>query len=348
MKAEEWLREQAETVDLVSGPPDGKDRILSRVRSRSSKRRVLQILAASLEAGVVVLAVIVVVAAIGRANPLPAAFASATAMPSREPAAIQWIDLPGAKFHPAPVSAAPCVPADLTFEPTRQGAYHGLATQQIVVTNTSASACKMVGAPVMSARAKALSKSVDRDNFTNESLVIESGTEAMMLVGAPARCTPKDAEIADTLAISIGSATAIQVRGIYLPLTCGSPVLVLFEDEAAAPSADPLSSLVASWMGPGSTAPGSTVSYVVRLANPTGQNIELAPCPSYTQHANGDDVSETLLLNCADAPIIPAGGFKDFGMQLTLPSDLTSAEIKVGWHLEVANGTTTGSVITLR
>jgi hypothetical protein len=347
MNAEEWLREQAASLPPVAGPPDGKDQILASTRTRTSQRRILRGALATIEAGVVLVAVIAVVATLGRSNVIPAATNSASPIPGASDDATAWINAPGARFQPTSKTAASCAIDDLKFESTQQGAYHGLATQQINVTNTSASPCKM-DPPTMTANAKTLSEPIDTADFANKDIVIDPGSHGVILVGAPAGCMPEESEIADTLTLEIGNGEPAKLAGVYLPLTCGSPVLVLFEAEEALASDDPRSSLVASWTGPNAAAPGSTVSYVIKLANPTGKDIALDPCPSYTQHANGNEVSQTLLLNCTDASLIPAGGSVDYAMQLTLPSDSQSPEIKVGWHLEVASGTTTGSVISLK
>jgi hypothetical protein len=348
MRAEDWLREHSESLTPIPGPPDGAARIVARTQARVFQHRMLRTATGGVEIALVAVAVIAVVSVLGRGTNVPAASASASPTATAETAAIQWINARGAKFNPAPADASPCTRTDLQFEPTHQGAYHGLATQEVIVTNVSSTACKLVGPPDMIASANSLSKAIDAGNFARDRIVIEPRSEVVMTLGAPAGCTSKDDEIADTVSLSIANGSPAELRGVYLPLACGDPAVVSFSQEGSPPSTDPRSSLVATWTGPGTAARGSTISYVIRLTNPTGADIALDPCPSYTQHANGDDVSETLLLNCADAQVIRAGGFEEFAMELTLPSGEGSPEIKVGWHLEVANGTTTGSVIAFK
>jgi hypothetical protein len=348
MNVEDWLREQSQTVPPVSGPPDGKERVLARVRANTPARRALRVALASVEIGVVVLAVGAVVTVLSRGDGTPAASVGTDATMVASAEAVAWIDTPGAPFQSGPSKAVKCGASDLNIEVGRVGAYHGMSTQLITLTNTTEAACQLPGPPPMTAEARSKSEAVDPAQFAQYGVVIGAGSDASILLGAPASCAADPAKTADTLKISIDRGAPTTLHGIYLPLACGDPRVALFESEAVEPDNEPRGDLVASWVGPDSAEPGSTVSYVVRLANPTARDIALDPCPSYTQHANGDEVSQTLLLNCAEAPSIPAGGSIDFAMELTLAPDTGDSVIKVGWHLEVAGGTTTGSDIVLK
>jgi hypothetical protein len=132
------------------------------------------------------------------------------------------------RFEPPSGDDATCLASDLDIESGRVGAYHGHSTQLITLTNVSGEQCELAGAPKMTVQAPSGSKTVDLGRYARQALVIAPQSHATILVGAPAACSPRSDDVADTIQIMINQSST-QLRDLYIPLTCGDPVLLLFE-----------------------------------------------------------------------------------------------------------------------
>lgn len=337
MNIENWLRDQAQHMPAVTPPPGGVDRIRAGIRSRARRQRIAIVAA--------VAAAIATVSATTLLARGPESDLGPADVPQKQ---VPWVDKEGKPFDggqgvwqgwPA------CTSGDIRINVGRQGALNGNATQLLALTNSSTVDCVLRGAPRFTAVAQSGTHPVEAGNFARTEVPLPAGAEARVVVGAPAACEPDPATTAHALNVVIGAGASKTATGVYLPLSCGAPSVMVLETDVQPAPPSPLAALEASWTGPDTAKPGETVQYVVALHNPTGTDIVLKPCPSYTQTAE-DLLTETLLLNCEAVPVIEAGATVDFAMRLTVP-ETQAPEIKVGWHLEVERGATTGTVFSL-
>jgi hypothetical protein len=358
MNAEEWLRQQAPSVSSVAGPPDGKDRVIAAVRSYR-RRRASAALLAGAGAAAVVLGVGVGLPSASDDVLAPATTPKVTqsATSASRPAAA-WINEPGTAYEPPPsppVTGRACTGRDLEIRASRVGAALGSTVQSIILTNSSGSRCVISRVPkmTMTSRSGDVRRSVEGSGREGgETIALAPGAAAYVIVGVvTVECGSAAVDIADRMSLQVTEGEPSRlVRGLGLPLNCSKPSVRGFGTREPAPdmpSEDPSSRLEATWDGPDAAPAGSMMYYVITLTNSTSADISLDPCPSYTQYAH-QKASEPLLLNCADVPVIRAGEKESFAMRLALPTRPKGSFIKVGWHLEVADGTSAGSVISLQ
>ncbi len=354
MNVEEWLRHQARGVSAVPGPPDGKDRIVAAVRAYRRRRA-----GATLLAGAVTAAVVLgITLGLPRASeevlaPASGPEASESDAPRPDSSAAPWINEPGTSYQPPPappITGRACGGRDLEARVGGGGAALGSAIQTIKLINASDSRCVLRGAPPMTAIAQTGAQPVKRGRFGQQPLALGAGAEALLVLSARADCASAAGDIANQMNLQlVEGEPPREAHGIELPVNCGRPSLVAFEPrepEPAPRSDDPLSFLEATWKGPDAAPAGSTMEYVVTLTNPTGADISLDRCPSYTQFAHKSE--ETLLLNCAAVPTIKAGEAESFAVRLALPRSPEPSVIKISWQLEVADGTFTGAEISVK
>ena len=90
------------------------------------------------------------------------------------------------------------------------------------------------------------------------------------------------------------------------------------------------------------TAPaGGSVDYLVRLTNPTAQDVPLDPCPGYLQErlvvstgdATGFNTSQVYRLNCRPTSSVPAGSSVAFRMHAQVPADPPGPSYVLTWRL---------------
>jgi hypothetical protein len=106
---------------------------------------------------------------------------------------------------------------------------------------------------------------------------------------------------------------------------------------------------------------GTTLRYIVTLANHTKAAVRLAPCPSYTETmyvvykvVNGEHrwwpgqprINPSYFLNCDDAPVIAAGRRVRFGMRLQVPP-MPPGLAKFAWVLNTPAQPATGTMLTI-
>ncbi len=92
---------------------------------------------------------------------------------------------------------------------------------------------------------------------------------------------------------------------------------------------------------PATAVAGGSVDWVVRLTNPTAQDVPLDPCPGYLQQrfvqsagdAAGVNASEAYRLDCRPVPVVPAGGSVAFRMRAAVPPDPPGPAYVVSWRL---------------
>jgi hypothetical protein len=83
-------------------------------------------------------------------------------------------------------------------------------------------------------------------------------------------------------------------------------------------------------------APGDAIHFTVTLANASGADISLDPCPTYTMYLVGDTSPHpSWLLNCAAAGgVFEAGESLSFAMTFVVPSGTEPGENTLVWRMQ--------------
>jgi hypothetical protein len=94
---------------------------------------------------------------------------------------------------------------------------------------------------------------------------------------------------------------------------------------------------------------GTTLRFVVTLANPTVNSVRLTPCPRYNEgiYAIGGGVSRWYWLNCERVRSIAAHARVRYAMALPLPADIPAGLAKFWWMLGTPNEPLRGAGITI-
>ena len=268
---------------------------------------------------------------------------------------VPWINSAGAARASAAVQAArACRAADLSAKAGNAGAYHGMANQEIILTNQGQDACFIPGPPA----AEVILGDGSRRPVTQASdptvahrLDLAAGQTAQFYLATPAGCAGADQPLVATQAeLTLTTHERIAVTGTWVNVRCGAPVVAMFYAGPAPAATVPASGLTATIAVPSSVARGSVLRYLVTLTNPTNGAIALNPCPSYTQTMGTSPttaVHQTLVLNCAAMPTIGAGASVVFEMQFAVPANFPSGGTKLGWFLEVPNGYGVGATVSI-
>ncbi len=249
----------------------------------------------------------------------------------------------------AVVDDVPCAGGEVTVSLGRTGAWHGESTQAVVLENSSGHACALA-VPPTAVLLHGGTQTVARDELSLadgvlQPLTLNPGEAAFVHVSAPASCDARG-EIARTIRLTAPYLDgAVTLDGAYVPLACGSPAVSMWYDTRETPSSDPLAKLQARMLVPTTFSPGATTEYTVELTNPTTTAIDLDPCPSYSQLLSGVDthVEDLLALNCGPVDRIAPGETVAFAMRIEIPAGAPAGWAKIGWHLAVPGGATTGN-----
>lgn len=238
---------------------------------------------------------------------------------------------------------------DVTVSLGRTGAWHGESAQAIALRNVAAHTCALATPPtavvVRGGTSTLAPDQISPANGGLQPLTLSPGEGAFVSVSAPASCdTPGG--IARTIRLTSAYLDdVVTLEGAYVPLACGTPAVSMWYDTRESTSSDPLAKLQARMLVPATLSPGATTKYTVELTNPTDTAIDLDPCPSYSQQLTGVDihVEELLALNCGPVDRIGPGDTMSFAMRIEIPEDTPAGPAKIGWHLAVPGGTTTGN-----
>ncbi|MFL6672193.1 MAG: DUF4232 domain-containing protein [Massilia sp.] len=265
---------------------------------------------------------------------------------------------------PAP-GAHPCAAGDLRIVAGPAGAYRGLATQEIRLTNVGTDACHLAGFPNIqllpsNEAPQTVGASDVAPQLANERVDLAPGDDVVMLLGTPGSCEAANQpqrKVNKRLQLALPGGGLKVLEGVYVDTLCGRATVVQFQpvrNDAAANARAPkpasaLNQLTGTLSAPDEVTRGSTLHYVVTLSNPTANPISLGSCPAYTQslYADGKAADSTLRLNCGAAGAqIAANASVRFEMQAQVPADLAAGNMKLSWKLQ--DGPGVGKIINLR
>lgn len=275
------------------------------------------------------------------------------AVPGSAANPIPWISSAGTSQSSAVVQATrACRAADLSVTAGASGAYRGMATQELLLTNHGQEACFLPGAP---AAVVFLNDGSRRQVAAGAGPAVASrldlgvGQTARLLIGTPGTCTGAGhPQVGSRVDLTLSSGEKLSVSNTWVNVECGSPVVIAFTAGMVPSASVPASGLSATISAPSSVVRGSVLQYFITLKNPTGRPITLSPCPSYTETLGANPASvvrQTWLLNCSAMPAINSGAAVVFEMRLSVPAGIPSGITKLSWSLQVPNGPSAGTAI---
>jgi hypothetical protein len=277
-------------------------------------------------------------------------------------APIAWLDEPATLvvMPTEPVDASPALPCretDLQLTLGGAGAWHGHATQELLLRNRSATTCLLNSTPAVElASPGGWRAAASASGEPVHSLVVPPrGTLAMML-GTPGACDATvgpERRVVRRLRVLAPGGGALEAEGAHVDTTCGPPKILRIDQhapKATSPAPGSTQLLTAELNAPREATAGAPLDYLVTLKNPSDQPIALSPCPGYQQVLNtaSAQAGGTLRLNCAGAGgVVPAHGERQFEMRALVPEAAGhEGGVKLSWRL--ADGPAVGTVIPLR
>lgn len=253
---------------------------------------------------------------------------------------------------------APCAQSDLVLTLGGQGAWHGRATQEVLLRNRSAGRCHLAAVPAIELQSAlgwqaALTQPSDEGAAAIE---LAPNDVLAVLLGTPGSCEatlgPDRTVVSRLRVLPLGGGT-LSVEGAHVDTTCGQATVLRADHHAvrsARPAPGTTHTLTAEISAPAAVAAGNTFNYLVTLRNPSDQAVALSPCPSYEQVLNTEAGQQTaaMRLNCAGAGgSVLAHGEVQFEMRASAPeASAHEGGVKLSWRL--ADGPSAGTVIPLR
>jgi Protein of unknown function (DUF4232) len=266
---------------------------------------------------------------------------------------IPWINTPGTSQVGAIVQAGRgCGATDLSVMAGNSGAFRGMATQELVLTNHGQEACFLPGPPaavVVLDDGSRIQATESTGPAVAGRIDLAVGQTAQLLLGTSATCPGiGHPQVGSRVELTLSIGDKLSVSNTWVDVECGPPVVVAFSAGPLPPVDVPASSLSAAISVPTSVARGSVLQYFITLRNPSNTHTDLSPCPSYTETLGTSPARvarQTLLLNCLAMPAISAGAQVVFEMRLSVPAEMPSGSTKLAWSLQVPDGPSAGVVI---
>lgn len=149
---------------------------------------------------------------------------------------------------PSDESKPPCHNDVLAISPGRAGAWHGMATQMVVFTNTGPTRCNVNGSVEIRALAPDGSDvRVGMAEVGSQPVYVRPGRSASLTLGTPGWCG--SSPIATRIAVTIGSGPPVLLRDVHVPLRCdGAPRGLFWADSRVNPAAQPMDSAAAAFL----------------------------------------------------------------------------------------------------
>ncbi|MPY98654.1 MAG: DUF4232 domain-containing protein [Actinophytocola sp.] len=249
---------------------------------------------------------------------------------------------------------APCAPSDLRLDGlTMEGATGHVGTW-VNVRNAGSARCSLGGYPTL----------LGRDHSADAELTaipVEHGTFFdLKRHERPATIDPGETgTVVIETALACGDQTAVydyqDVRLVFddgtrmsldseLTSSCGIRIGSWYRDNAAPDPPSRFAHLKIT-IEPARTArPGSTLEYVVRLANTGDSAIDPTPCPGFrqllspwTETSNAKlgkpIVYDTWRLNCDQVGTLTPGEAARFAMRVDVPDEVSSDALAIDWWL---------------
>ncbi|HEY5985574.1 MAG TPA: DUF4232 domain-containing protein [Streptosporangiaceae bacterium] len=291
-----------------------------------------------------------------RVAPLAQAGAPAPSIsPVSERGAVPWVDRPGRFFEPSPLparlrpaDARPCTASQVRVSPDGGNGGGGHFYQTFAFRNISQTTCVLRGYPsvVASEPGKADVTAADGGFFVGRERPgnMRPGGSTTLSIETERDCPARYASPNEFPALIYHTVTVGIPGGGHVVINQAFDVLCgLYSGQFAVAqppqryTQSPVTGARASLELPSGAAAGATLDYVVDLANPTGTDMVLSPCPGYYQGL-GSARKGILSLNCRAQPRIPAHQTVRFAMQLHVPADAPTGPDNVYWQIATPVG----------
>jgi hypothetical protein len=285
---------------------------------------------------------------------------------------VPWIDRPAPAYHapalrvlPYSTKAPPCRAGQLTVRQRRTAVGLGNVLERFAFLNLGNTRCLLRGFPrVTGVTAKGVHRSVPARRSPD-------GTYFGTLV--PADIAPGERGFLD-FATGQGcrnpSRSARRYRALVFALPAGGGLvsapqsslvimcgflrmsqLGLLAPQPTAPTPEPGTpdTLTVGAAMPAEARAGTTLRFVVTLANPTAGAVRLVTCPRYNEgiYTISGRVSRWYSLNCEGVRSIAAHARVSYAMALPIPTNVPAGFAKFWWALGTPNKPLHGGVVTI-
>jgi uncharacterized protein DUF4232 len=291
---------------------------------------------------------------------------------ARVAAVVPWIDRPAPPYHaPAPrvlrysTKAPPCRAGQLAARQRRTAVGLGNVLERFAFLNLGATPCLLRGFPkVTGVTASGMRRSVPArrspDGTYFGTLVpadIAPGERAFLdfATGEGCRDPSGSAERYRALVFALPAGGGlVSAPQSSLVMTCGfleMSQLGLRAPEPTGPTPKPGTpdTLTVRVIMPAEARAGTTLRFVVTLANPTAVAVRLTPCPRYNEgiYTVSGRVSRWSWLNCEAVRSIAAHTRVRYAMGLPIPRDVPGGLAKFWWALGTPNEPLRGGGVTI-
>lgn len=253
---------------------------------------------------------------------------------------VPWTDEPaqGALLAQS-TTAPPCQVSALSLPRGEQawgGVWHAAVSGFFTIRNSGSTSCRLPTPARVTATTREGPKEFATGRLTGSAVVLDPGDEMQVQVSSPYDCgRPLLESTGFVLALASGR---LHVPHARMAVQCGGVLADFSDRDTSAVATTPAARLRAQLSRvPGSSGPGSTLSYTVILTNPTSRRVSLeGQCPSYEEGIKGQPSSvHRYQLNCDGASSIGPHRSVTFAMQLPLPDQAGEGAAVLNWHLQV-------------
>jgi hypothetical protein len=335
------------------GVPRGADAVFRAARRSLRRRRIARVAAGVATACVLVGVVVAVVASRAGHGPANGELHSATT--STTPALafdVPWVDRTMPPLYaPAPVpttapatNAPPCTASQLAIVANGQNGAGGTLFNFFSLENVGPAPCLLSGYPsrvVATEPGKPDVVAKDEPDYPDpgRSANVAVGRAGELSIDTFDRCIsgPAFPPSYHTLLITFPGGGTVAAHGAF-GVSCGLGTSRLgVQQPALAYPRQWYESVSATIQMPPSVAAGTTLTYVVTLANDTAHILKINHCVGYYQHGVDGPlaVHDNFGLNCDTAHSIPAHERVRYQMKLDVPIDAPTGRMTVQWGFAV-------------
>lgn len=279
---------------------------------------------------------------------------------------VPWIDAPPPPYRAPATStppgllanARPCRAADVSAKPEKGSGAGGHSVTYVRFRNVSRSPCLLAGYPAVTATEPHRTEVAGTDGSffdigrpANLSL---GGSNTLLGLESDAYCAARPGGGgggADYRSFVItmpgGGAVSITVPDPGLDLTCGLHLTHFFDPDYPQPvPVYPLDVLTVRLVLPATGRAGHTLRYEVDLHNPSGQPVDLEPCPGYVEAlGSAASVKKAYALNCTPVASLAPGDTARFAMELPVPAGTSAGPVAVEWGMNSSQANARGTVL---
>jgi hypothetical protein len=273
-------------------------------------------------------------------------------------ALVPWVDrplrayvVPVAKPRPYTTAAPLCRASQLRVGERPTGVATGHELEEFVFHNSGSGSCLLRGFPRIVATSEGVRgplapvRSAQGTFFGRlEPADIKPGGYSLLDIETGSVCAKYEETVYRDLVFELPEGGSVRAgAGASIVMGCGLTMSTfgLRPPVPTEPTPAPGTPgrLLARIRAPRTVRPGTTLHYVVTLANPTSVRVSLARCPGYTEklYAEGAKSGGSFSLNCDSVKSIPAHERVRYEMEIGVPKHV-AGEGKLSWSLDTPTG----------